>query len=159
MKVPHSDVSIGAAGEADLGVRADGQCVAGWSRGSELCLYAGRLWGQVPDGQCAGLATHDQGAAVRQQLAGADIIVPVLERKQKESVVMILMSGYFIVILRNIYVNRMIWGQVCGAAYFSVSMSRQFSTETQEQLFFDMWSFLNTAHSLWCYSEDVDVSL
>lgn len=43
MEVPHSDVSIRAAGEADLGVRAYGQRVAGWSRGSELGLYAGRL--------------------------------------------------------------------------------------------------------------------
>lgn len=43
MEVPHSDVSIGAAGKADLGVRADSQCVASWGRGSELSLYAGRL--------------------------------------------------------------------------------------------------------------------
>lgn len=85
MEVPHSDVSIRAAGEADLGVRAYGQCVAGRSRGSELGLYARRLWGQVPDGQRAGFATHYQGAAVRQQLAGADVIVPVLEQKQVSS--------------------------------------------------------------------------
>lgn len=77
VEVPDGDVSIGAAGEADLGVRADGQCVTGGSRRSEFCLYSGCLGGQVPDGQRAGLATHYQGAAVRQQLAGADVIVSV----------------------------------------------------------------------------------
>lgn len=29
VKVPHGDISVAAAGEADLGVRADGQSVAG----------------------------------------------------------------------------------------------------------------------------------
>lgn len=80
MEVPHGDVSIGAAGEADLGIGADGQSIAGRSRGSELSLDAGRLRGQIPDGQRARLAADDQGAAVGQQLAGADVIVSVLEK-------------------------------------------------------------------------------
>lgn len=84
MEVPHGDVSIRAAGEADLGVRADGQSVAGRSRGRELGLYAWRLRGQVPDGQSAGLATDNQGAAIRQQLAGADVIVSILQQQRQK---------------------------------------------------------------------------
>lgn len=42
MEVPHGDVSIRAAGEAHLGVGADGQSVAGRGGGSELGLDAGR---------------------------------------------------------------------------------------------------------------------
>lgn len=58
MKVPHSDVAIRAAGEADFSIRANGQSVAGRSRGGELGFNAGRLGGQVPDGQRTGLSTH-----------------------------------------------------------------------------------------------------
>ena len=82
MKVPHGDVSIRAAGEAHLGVGADSERVAGGSGGSELRLYAWRLRGQVPDGQRAGLTSHDQGAAVGQQLAGADVVVPILKERR-----------------------------------------------------------------------------
>lgn len=85
MEVPHGDVSIRAAGEAHLGVGANGERVAGRSGGSELRLYARRLRGQVPNGQRAGLTSHDEGAAVGQQLAGTDVVVPVLE-EEKQSV-------------------------------------------------------------------------
>lgn len=78
MQVPDGDVPVAAAGEADFGVRADGQGVAGRCRGGELSLDAGRLRSQVPDGQRAGLTADDQCAAVRQQLAGADVVIPVL---------------------------------------------------------------------------------
>lgn len=81
MEVPHSDVSVRAAGEAHLGVGAYGERVASRSGGCELRLYAWRLRGQVPNGQRAGLTAHDQGAAVGQQLAGADVVVPVLPEK------------------------------------------------------------------------------
>lgn len=80
VQVPDGDVPVAAAGEADFGVGADGQGVAGRGRGGELGLDARRLGGQVPDGQRAGLAPDDQCAAVRQQLAGADVVIPVLVR-------------------------------------------------------------------------------
>lgn len=79
VQVPDRDVPITAAGEADLGVGGDGQCVAGWGRGGELRLDTWRRRGQVPDGQRAGLTTHNQGAAIREELTGADVVVPVLE--------------------------------------------------------------------------------
>ena len=59
VQVPHSDVAVAAAGEADLGVRADGQGVAGGGRRRQLCLDA---WGgsrQVPDGQRTGFPSHN----------------------------------------------------------------------------------------------------
>ena len=79
MQVPHGNVPITAAGEADFGIRADGQGVAGWGRGRQLSLDAGRGRGQVPDGERAGLAAHDERAPVGEQLAGADVVVPVLK--------------------------------------------------------------------------------
>lgn len=78
MQVPDGDVAVAAAREAHLGVGADGQRVAGGRRGRQLGLDARRGRRQVPDGQGAGLAPHDQRAAVRQQLAGADVVIPVL---------------------------------------------------------------------------------
>lgn len=87
MQVPDGDVPVAAAGEADLGVGADGQSVAGRGRGGELGLDAGRLRGQVPDGQRAGLASDDQRASVGQQLTGADVVIPVLlHRGQSKSI-------------------------------------------------------------------------
>jgi len=84
VEVPDHDVAVAAAGEADLVVGGDGQRVAGGRRRRELRLDAGGGRGQVPDGQRAGLATHDQGPPVRQQLAGADVVVPVLRRGPPE---------------------------------------------------------------------------
>jgi len=81
VQVPHGDVAVAAAGEAHLGVGADGQRVAGGRRRRQLRLDAGRGRGQVPDGQRARLAAHDQRAAVGQQAAGADVVVPVLSPK------------------------------------------------------------------------------
>lgn len=87
MQVPNGNVSIAAAGEADLGIGADGQCVACRGRGGELSLDAGRLRSQIPDGQCAGLTSDNQCAAIRQQLTGADVVIPVLlHRGQSESI-------------------------------------------------------------------------
>ena len=71
VQVPHGDVAVAAAGEADFGVGADGQRVAGGRRGGELSLDAGRGGGQVPDGERAGLPPNDQRAAVGEQLAGS----------------------------------------------------------------------------------------
>ena len=78
MQVPNGNVSVAAAGEADFGVGADGQCVARWGGRRKLGLDARCLRGQVPDGQSAGLASNDQCAAIRQQLTGADVVIPVL---------------------------------------------------------------------------------
>ena len=78
VKVPDHDVAVAAAGEADLVVGGDGQSVAGGGGGRQLRLDAGGGCGQIPDGQRAGLPAHDQGSAVGQQLAGADVVVPVL---------------------------------------------------------------------------------
>lgn len=87
MQVPNSYVSITAAGEADFGVRADGQGVACRGRGGELGFDAGCLRGQIPDGQCAGLASNNQCAAIRQQLTGADVVISVLlHRGQSQSI-------------------------------------------------------------------------
>lgn len=79
VEVPNGDVAVAAAGEADFGVRADGQGVAGRGRGGQLRLDAGGGGGQVPDGERAGLPAHDQGAPVWEELAGADVVVSVLE--------------------------------------------------------------------------------
>lgn len=87
MQVPNGDVSVAAAREADFGVGADGQGVARRRRRSELGLDARCLRGQIPDGQRAGLASDDQCATVRQQLTGADVVIPVLShRGQRESI-------------------------------------------------------------------------
>ena len=64
MEVPHGDVPVTAAGEAHLGVRADGQGVARRRRRRKLRLDPGSGRGQVPDGQRAGLAAHDERAAI-----------------------------------------------------------------------------------------------
>ena len=77
VQVPDRDVAVTAAAEAHLGVGADGQRVAGRGRAGELRLDAGVGGRQVPDGQGAGLAPHHQGAAVGQQLDGADVVLPL----------------------------------------------------------------------------------
>ncbi len=87
VQVPNSNVSITAAGEADFGIGADGQGVACRGGGGELGLDTGRLRSQIPDGQCAGLTSDNQCAAIRQQLTGADVVIPVLlHRGQSESI-------------------------------------------------------------------------
>lgn len=87
VQVPDGDVPVAAAGEADFGVGADGQGVARRGRGGELRLDAGRLRSQIPDGQCAGLTSDDQCAAIGQQLTGADVVIPVLlHRGQRQSI-------------------------------------------------------------------------
>lgn len=78
MEVPDSDVSVAAAGEAHLGVRADGQRVAGRCGGGQLGFDAGCLGGKIPNGQSASLPSDDKSAAVRQQLTGPNVVVPVL---------------------------------------------------------------------------------
>ena len=83
VQVPDGDVPVTAAGEADFGVGGDGQCVAGGGRGGELRLDTWRRRGQVPDGQRAGLTAHNQGAAIREELTGADVVVPVLETERE----------------------------------------------------------------------------
>ena len=84
VQVPHSDVAVAAAGEADLGVRTDGQGIAGGRRGGQLRLDARRGCRQVPDGQGAGFTAHNQTPAVRQQLAGTNVVVPVLGGERSE---------------------------------------------------------------------------
>lgn len=59
VQVPHGDVAVAAAGEADLGVGADGQGVAGGGRGRQLCLDARGGSRQVPDGQGTGFPSHN----------------------------------------------------------------------------------------------------
>lgn len=78
MQVPNGDVSITAAGEADFGIGADSQGVARRGRRSEFSLDAGRLRGQIPDGQSAGLASNNQCATIRQELTRSDVVIPVL---------------------------------------------------------------------------------
>ena len=78
VQVPHSDVSIGAAGEADLGVGADGQSVARGRRRRQLRLYPRSGCGQIPDWQSARLAPDDESPPVRKQSTGADVVISVL---------------------------------------------------------------------------------
>lgn len=78
LEVPHHDVAVAAAGEADFGVRADGQGVAGGGRGGQLGLDPGRGGRQVPDGEGAGFPTDDKAPSVRKQLAGPDVVLSVL---------------------------------------------------------------------------------
>lgn len=78
MQVPHRNVAVAAAREADLGVGADGQGIAGGGRGRQLCFDAWGWSGQVPDGQSAGFPSHNEGATIREQSAGADVVISVL---------------------------------------------------------------------------------
>ena len=78
VQVPHGDVAVTAAGEADLGVGADGQGVAGGGRGRQLCLDAWGWSGQVPNGQSAGFPSHYQSAAIGEQFAGTDVVISIL---------------------------------------------------------------------------------
>lgn len=78
MKVPHDDVAVAAAGETDLVVGTDGQRVTRWSRGRQLCLDAWSGRGQVPDGKSAGFTSNYQSSPIWEELARADIVVPVL---------------------------------------------------------------------------------
>ena len=78
VQVPDRDVAVTAAREADLGVGADGQGVARRGRGRQLRLDARGRSRQVPDGQSAGFPSHDEGATVREQFAGTDVVISVL---------------------------------------------------------------------------------
>lgn len=69
VQIPNCNVPITAAGETDFGIRTDGQGVTGWSRGRQLSLDAGRGRGQVPDGERAGLTTHNERAPIGEKLA------------------------------------------------------------------------------------------
>jgi hypothetical protein len=82
LQVPDHDVTVAAAGEADLGVRTDGQSIAGRGRRSQLCFDPWCGCCQVPNGQGTGLATYNQALPVGQQLAGADVVVSVLPRRE-----------------------------------------------------------------------------
>ena len=84
LQVPDHDVAVAAAGEADLGVRTNGQGIAGGRRGGQLRLDARSGCRQVPDGQGAGFTAHDQTPAIRQQLAGTNVVVPVLRGERSE---------------------------------------------------------------------------
>lgn len=78
VKVPDNNVSVTAAGEADLVVGGDGERVAGRGGRRQLRFDARSGSGQIPDGQRAGLAANDQRPSIRQQLAGADVVISVL---------------------------------------------------------------------------------
>lgn len=78
MKVPHGDVSVTAAGETHLSVGADGECVTGRRGGGQFGFDARCLGGKIPDGESAGLPSDNKSATVRQQLTGADVVIPVL---------------------------------------------------------------------------------
>lgn len=65
VEVPDGDVSIAAAGEAHLGVGADGQRVAGRSGGGQLGFDARCLGGKIPNGQSASLPSDNKSAAIR----------------------------------------------------------------------------------------------
>lgn len=78
VKVPDGDVPVRAAGEAHLGVWADGQSVAGWGRRRQLSLDPWGGCGQVPYGEGASLAPNDQGPSVRKQATGTNVVVSVL---------------------------------------------------------------------------------
>lgn len=82
VQVPNRNVPVTAAGETDFGIRTDGQGITGRSGGRQLSLDAGCGRGQVPDGERAGLTTHNECAPIREKLARADVIVPVLERNR-----------------------------------------------------------------------------
>ncbi len=84
MQVPDHDVSVTAAGEADLVVWTDGQSVAGRSRGRQFSLDAWSGRGQVPDWQRAGLAPDYQSPPIWKELAWPDVVVSILiERKSR----------------------------------------------------------------------------
>lgn len=84
MEIPDGNVAIAAAGEADLGIWADGQGVAGRGGGGKLRLDPWGGGGQIPDSERAGLPSHYQGPTVWEELAGADVVVPILEAGKHE---------------------------------------------------------------------------
>ena len=75
VEIPDRDVAVTAAAEADLGVGADGEGVAGRGRAGELRLDARVGGGQVPDGQCARLPSDNQRPTVRKQLDASDVVL------------------------------------------------------------------------------------
>ena len=74
-QVPHGDISIRAAGVAQLGVLRHGQCVTGRRVARERSLDFGHSV-EVPDGELVRLSAHNQRLPVRQQFAGANVAVP-----------------------------------------------------------------------------------
>ena len=78
MKIPHGYVPVGAAGEADLGVGADGQSIAGGRRRGQLSLDPRGRRRKIPDGQGARFAPDDEGPPVREQPTGPDVVISVL---------------------------------------------------------------------------------
>lgn len=69
VQVPHSDVAVRAAAEANVRVGADGERVARGRRRGKLGLDARRRTAEVPDAYGARLAADDQRAAVGKQFA------------------------------------------------------------------------------------------
>lgn len=78
MQVPDHDVSITAAGEADLVVGTDGKSVTGRSRGRQFGLDSWSGCGQVPDGQRAGFTPNYQGPPIWENLTRSDVVVSIL---------------------------------------------------------------------------------
>lgn len=78
MKIPDGYVPVGAAGEADLRVGADGQSVTGGRRRGQLRLDSRGRRCQIPDGQGARFAPDDEGPPVREQPTGPDVVISVL---------------------------------------------------------------------------------
>merc|ERR1719319_685712 len=76
VQVPHRDVAVAAAAEADLAVWRDGQGVARRSRGSHFSLNSWSWRREVPDRNGASLAAHHQGVPIGQQLDAADVVIP-----------------------------------------------------------------------------------
>ena len=101
VKVPDHDVAVAAAGEADLVVWGDGQSVAGGSRRRQLRLDARGGRGQIPDRQRAGLTANNQGSPVGEQLAGANVVVPVLIWHNKNNKYEHLYTVIYVVVLCN----------------------------------------------------------
>lgn len=64
VQIPHGDVTVAAATEADFRVRRDGQRVACRRRGGQFRFDPRRRAGQVPDDQLPRLASDYQGSAV-----------------------------------------------------------------------------------------------
>lgn len=75
VQVPHGNVAIAAAPEADLGVRADGQGISGG--GCQLCFDAPGWSCQVKDGQGTGFPFNNYGWTIREQFIATDVVIPV----------------------------------------------------------------------------------
>lgn len=67
LQIPHGNVAIATAAEANLRVRRYSQSVTCWCRGGQFGFNSWRRARQIPDTKITRFAAHNQRSTVRQQ--------------------------------------------------------------------------------------------